>query len=234
VILCDIGNSTFNFYATNSKKSISCYLNENLPKISKLNKLDKTNKESKNNLIYFASVNKKHTKKLQKNYKKQNIKTINISKMINFKTSYNGMGIDKKLVCISFKNKIIIDAGSVISVDVVKNNNHLGGYLFLGLRNNILSYKNISKKLKVNYNFSHNKYKHKLDKIPTNTKDALYLAVIKSLILFVKDLEHKYNLNIVITGGDGKFLSYYIKNAKYNKNLIFKSMQKVIHKTHKK
>ena len=206
--LCDIGNTTFAFLYKDKKLKFAVNCNhKKLPTIK-----DK---------IYFISVNNKATKKLLKKYPKAQ----NIEKYLNFKTSYKGMGIDRKVACTNIKNGIIIDIGSAITVDIMKNGKHKGGFILPGINKLINFYPQISPKL--NFNFEK---KVNLDKMPLCTNDAISYAILKSVIQPIKDIEKKYNLTIYFTGEDAKYIIKNFKNKKYKKNLIFNNMKQIIKK----
>jgi len=210
MILCDIGNTTYHFKTKNSDFKIG--VNETLTKVKSLKKQ-----------IYFISVNKKATKKLLKNFPN----AINISKFINFKTSYQGMGIDRQIVCKYIQNGIIVDIGSAITVDIMKNGKHQGGFILPGIGAYKRIYPNISKKLAFKFDTDIN-----LDKIPLITNDAINYSILNSIIAPIKNIYKKYKTPIYFTGEDSKLLLSYFEDIpyKYKKNLIFNSMKKVIHK----
>ena len=201
LILCDIGNTTYHFLINGKHKKY--FLNEKVPKFD--------------DDIYFVSVNEKATKRLLK----KNPHAKNINKFLNFETSYLGLGIDRAVACSFQYNCVIVDAGSAITVDVVENGKHLGGFILLGLQSFIKSYPKISKKLKFEFEKNIN-----LDKIPLETKDAILFAMLKSIILPIKEVS--LNKNIIFTGGDGKLLSKYFENSIYKKDLIFENMKRII------
>ena len=201
MILCDIGNTTFHFLIDNKHQKY--FLDEELPI------LDKT--------IYYISVNKKATKKLKKTY----TKCIDLEDYLDFETSYQGMGLDRKIACVRLKEGIIVDAGSAITVDIMKNSIHQGGIILPGLTNLKNLYKQISPKLDYEINTKVN-----LDKIPLCTEDAISYSILKSIILPIKELALKQQ--IIFTGGDGEFLSRYFDNCIYKKDLIFENMKGII------
>jgi len=201
LILCDIGNTTFHFLVKGKHKKY--FLDEKIPKF----------KED----IFFISVNEKATKKLLK----KNPQAKDISSFVNFKTKYLGMGIDRKVNCLSTKDGIIVDAGSAITVDIIENFCHKGGFILLGVHSFLKSYKKISKKLKADLEKDIN-----LDKIPLQTKDAILYALMKSIILPIKEISS--NKNIIFTGGDGEFLSRFFENSQYKQDLIFENMKRII------
>lgn len=201
MILCDIGNTTFHFLINDKHKKY--FLNEKLPKL-----VDK---------IYFISVNEKASKKFLKNFPN----AINLEKKIEFNTKYMGMGIDRKMACMFQKDSIIVDAGSAITVDILKNNKHKGGFIMPGVKSYTEIYPRISEKLKFNF-----EKKIKLDKIPLCTNDAIIYAIYKSIILPIKEVSK--SKKIIFTGGDGKILKKYFTNCVYKKELIFDNMKRIV------
>ena len=201
MILCDIGNTTFHFLIND--KHVKYLLDEKIP--------------SFNDEVYFVSVSEKASKKLLK----KNPKAKNIKDILNFETTYKGLGIDRAIACSFAQNCVIVDAGSAITVDIMQEGIHLGGFILLGLQSFMKSYPKISKKL--NFEFKKN---INLDKIPQETKDAIQYAMLKSIILPIKEVS--LNKNIIFTGGDGLVLSKYFKNSIYKKDLIFENMKRII------
>ena len=207
MILCDIGNTTFHFLINNKHKKY--FVDEKIPKF--------------NDEIYYISVNEKATKKLLKN----NPEAKNIEDIMNFQTSYKGLGKDRAVACSFYDNVVIVDAGSAITVDIMENAIHQGGFILLGMRSFISSYPKISKKLKFSFKKDIN-----LDKIPLQTKDAIQYAMLKSIILPIKEVS--LNKNIIFTGGDGLALSKYFENSIYKKDLIFENMKRIVNDSYKK
>ena len=201
LILCDIGNTTYHFLVKEKHKKY--FSDEKVPKFD--------------DEIYFVSVNEKATKRLLK----KNPHAKNINKFLNFETSYQGLGIDRAVACSFQDNCVIVDAGSAITVDVMEESKHIGGFILLGLRRFMKSYPKISKKLKFEFEKEIN-----LDKIPLKTKDAIQYAMLKSIILPIKEVS--LNKNIIFTGGDGEVLSKYFENSIYKKDLIFENMKRII------
>jgi len=208
MVLCDIGNTTFHF--KDGKKDFRINIEEDIK-----DKIDSSK------TIYFISVNEKATKKLQKNYPN----TINLKDLLKFKTSYNGMGIDRVIVCSYVSNAIIVDIGSAITVDIMKNGVHKGGFILPGLSSYEKTYPKISKKLLFKLNTNIN-----LDKIPLDTSSAINFAVMSAIVLPILKIYEKYKLPLYFTGGDAKKILKYFKNQEtiYEKNMIFKSMKKII------
>ncbi len=201
MILCDIGNTTYHFLVNGKHKKY--FLDEKVPKFDEE--------------LYFVSVNEKGTKRLLK----KNPQAKNIKDILKFETIYQGLGIDRAVACSFQQNAVIVDAGSAITVDIIENGVHKGGFILLGLRRFMKSYPKISKKLKFDFEKNIN-----LDKIPLQTKDAITYAMMKSIILPIKEVS--LNKNIIFTGGDGELLSNYFENSQYKKDLIFENMKRMI------
>jgi type III pantothenate kinase len=204
-ILCDIGNTTYHFLDDSRDFKVS--LDDKLPSLP-------------NKPIYFISVNKAGTKKLKKRYKN----SINLKNIINFDTSYKGIGIDRIVACIGTKDGVIVDIGSAITVDIIENYKHKGGFILPGIKAYKNIYPNISKKLKFDFDKEIN-----IKSIPLNTNDAINYAILNSIITPIKKISK--NKNIILTGGDADIFIKYFKNSKIYKNLIFDNMKKVIKKS---
>ncbi|MDC0933385.1 type III pantothenate kinase [Arcobacteraceae bacterium] len=209
MILCDIGNTSYHFkihkstFKISTKKSLS-----DQPSYS-------------NEIIYFISVNKKATKEFIKKYPN----AINLKDYVIFKTAYEGMGIDRQVVCHYIDDGIIVDLGSAITVDIMKKGKHKGGFIIPGIEAYKSIYPNISKKLSFDFEKNTN-----LDKIPLTTNDAINYAIFSAITLpIIKEYE-KYKTKIYFTGGDKDLLKSYFVDipVKYKKNMIFNSMKKII------
>jgi len=203
MILCDIGNTTFHFKSLT--KDFKIFHDELLPDLD--------------DSIYFISVNKNATNILLKKFPN----AIDIENFIEFNTEYIGMGIDRKLASLNIDNAVIVDAGSAITVDIVNDGIHKGGFILPGLTALKSIYPTISNQLAFEFNSDIN-----LDTIPLNTNDAINYSIFKSIILPIKEVSK--DKDIIFTGGDGFILSKCFKNGLYNKNLIFDNIKQVLDK----
>ncbi|WP_236617332.1 MULTISPECIES: type III pantothenate kinase [unclassified Lebetimonas] len=171
-------------------------------------------KESKkfDGKIYYISVNE--TK--EKEFLNLNPKAVNLKNYVKFDTDYKNLGIDRIMASLSIKTGTVIDAGSAVTVDFMKNGRHLGGVIFPGIFAYKKAFVTISDKL--------NKNLIKPANFPSSTEEALWCGSIGS----IKCIVEKYNINpVYLTGGDGKYLSEFI-NGIYIKDLVFRGMKKVI------
>jgi len=206
MILCDIGNSTFHF--KKGKKDFKVDLNSDLKDL----KFKKP--------IYFISVNEKASKKLLKAFPD----AINLNKHFKLKTKYSStLGVDRVVASSNTSNKIVVDFGSAITLDIVKDKKHLGGFIMPGIDILKSNYPKISSKLQFDFVTNTN-----LDKIPLNTNEAINYAIINMVVLPIKHIQEKYNLPIIFTGQNSKLVLKYFDNYKFKPNLIFKNMRKVV------
>lgn len=199
MLFCDVGNTSFTFFdGQKITKKLAKYF-------------DPTNISQD---VYYICVNPliKNTLRELKNW-------IDLSSLIDMQKYYPTMGIDRIMACEAIENGIIIDAGSAITVDVVKNGIFEGGFIYVGTKAMQKAYKNISSQLDYSFNFEVN-----LDKMPKNTQDAISYGYLKTLYSEVIS----YNMNIILTGGDAMYLSKVFKNATVDELLIFKGMLKFI------
>jgi len=197
-LLCDIGNTNFSF--------------SNGTKIS----VDEFDVSSISEKVYYISVNAYWEKRLsmQDNW-------INLRSFIDFKKYYKTMGIDRIVVCEALDNAVVVDAGSAITVDLIKNAKHEGGYIYPGLSALAKCFKDISPALEVSFNFDID-----LDKMPKNTQDALSYGAIVPLLSDIAKISQ--DLPVLLTGGDAKIFLPLIPNAKIEQDLVFKGMKKII------
>ena len=201
MILCDIGNTFFHFFYKGRVWR------------EEPNNLSRKNEDY---CIYYISVNHRNERKLLESHSNCQ----NIANSINLDTIYKGLGIDRKAACFGIDNGIIIDAGSAITIDIIQERVHLGGYIMPGIE----SYKKMFSKIEVlnvelNLGVS-------LESIPQNTRDAVSYGCLKSIILSIQSVA-KNNL-IYFTGGDGKFLSRFFPNSLFDNTLVFKGMTKAL------
>ncbi|MDD5405587.1 MAG: type III pantothenate kinase [Sulfurovaceae bacterium] len=148
-----------------------------------------------------------------------------ISGSISIKGEYETMGVDRKALCLSHKNGIFVDAGSAITVDIVKNGIYQGGFILPGIKAYLEAYKSISPALDIELN-----REYKPEYLPTTTKDSVSYGIIASIKTVID--RHKTNLSLYFTGGDGKWLSSFFPDSKFDESLIFIGIQKALKDHH--
>ncbi len=201
MLLADIGNTYFHIY--------------NGERVEHLSYEDAIEKYHDRSLCYI-SVKHHLEEKIEK------IKTWkNISKEIILEGDYDTMGVDRKALCLSHKDGVFVDAGSAITVDVMKEGIYQGGYIFPGIKAMLKSYRTISPVLDTDLN-----EKISLEQLPTTTKDGISYGIIASIKALIDT--HGDGKKLYFTGGDGKFLSSFFERAIYDEMLVFYGMRKVI------
>ena len=146
---------------------------------------------------------------------------IDLSKFVELDGAYRGMGIDRQVFCLSYENALFVDAGSAITIDLVKDGKFIGGTIVPGLWKLKDAFAQISPSLKIDEIKAID-----ISSLPnTNTKDTINYGIIAPIIALI--VRVREDLPIYFTGGDGKFLSQYFDNATYDRELIFKSMEKI-------
>ena len=201
MLLADIGNSYFHIY--NGKK---------VEHLSYMNAIEKYRNEK----LFYISVKQELDDEISsiENWK-------NISTEMILEGDYDTMGVDRKALCLSHKDGVFVDAGSAITVDVVKEGIYQGGYIFPGIKAMLESYKSISPVLDTEVNEMIS-----LEQLPTTTKDGISYGIIASIKALI-DKHHADN-PLYFTGGDGKFLASFFDDAIYDETLVFQGMMKVI------
>ena len=194
MILVDIGNTHFHIKDKNiySLKKIKLF----------------------NDKIFYISVNEDKEKELLK----LNPNAVNLKNYVKFNTLYKNLGIDRIMACKTIENGVVIDAGSAITIDIMKNGLHKGGFIMPG----IFAFKNAFVKISKVLDMEIKKFD--LDILPENTNEALLYGSIGAVLKMIKSFKGPY----FFTGGDGKFLSSFIIDGIYIKDLVFKGMEKTI------
>lgn len=201
MLLCDIGNSSYHFY--DGLVDYKEFVGEFNPALMQ-------------ETIYYICVNEKISEILQKleNW-------IDLSLYIDKSNYYQTIGIDRIFACEAIDTAIVIDAGSAITFDIVKNGIYKGGFIYPGVRAMGKTYKDISLALDYSFNFE-----LELDKMPKNSRDAISYGYLK--LLYNEVISH--NMDIVLTGGDALELLKLFPNAVVDNLLIFHGMNKIIKK----
>jgi type III pantothenate kinase len=201
MLLCDIGNTSYHFLEDERsfKESVESFNPENI-------------KEK----VYYISVNHRISEKLHDlpNW-------IDISVFVSRDNYYETMGIDRIAAVEAIENGIVVDAGSAVTVDVVKDALYVGGFIYPGIKAMQKSFRDISQALDYSFNFELN-----LDKMPKNSQDAISYGYLKTL--YCEVMSHK--MPVVLTGGDAGVFTKIFKDATVDERLIFTGMKKILQK----
>ena len=201
LILCDIGNTSYHFLKGDreSKSAVLEFQPESL-------------KED----VYYISVNPHVDVQLARLSNWHDLRPL-----VDGDNYYETMGIDRIMACEAIEEGLIIDAGSAITVDLVRDGRFEGGFIYPGLDAMQESYRNISPRLDYSLNFELD-----LDKMPKNSRDAISYGMLRTLYSEVM----RHNRQIYLTGGSAKVLSNVFKNAIVDELLLFKGMKKMMEK----
>ncbi len=199
MLLCDIGNTSYHFL--DGEKDFK-------------HSVDSFNPSSIEEKVYYISVNKKVDEIL-----KDLDNWIDLSLEVDMGVYYPTMGIDRIFSSLAVQNAIVIDAGSAVTVDVVKDGEFMGGFIYPGVRAMSKTYKDISPALEYAFNFDID-----LDILPKNSQDAISYGYLKTLHVEVM----KHNMPVVLTGGDASKFVKIFPDAVVDENLIFKGMKNII------
>ncbi|MCK9472501.1 type III pantothenate kinase [Sulfurimonas sp.] len=201
MLLCDIGNTTYHFFDEHQsyKEDAELFMPSSV-------------KEE----VFYICVNKQVRELLKplKNW-------IDLSEYVDRKNYYDTMGIDRIMACEAIEEGVVVDAGSAITVDIVKAGKFEGGFIYPGVRAMGECYKNISAALAYSFNFELD-----LDKMPKNSRDAISYGYIKLLQSEVKS----YKMEIYLTGGDAFEFAKLFPASHIDEMLLFKGMKNIMKK----
>lgn len=203
MILCDIGNSFYHFYENGR---IWKHPSDETPKL-----------ELNGRRLYYISVKESATKRLLDHYPE----AIDLEKYLQLDSDYQGLGIDRAVACKAITDGVIVDAGSAITVDIMQNGMHLGGYILPGLQRYKHLYAEISPRLDKAIHFDVATHI-----LPQNTADAISYGIISSIVCLME--RSVKNKPIYFTGGDGPYFARHFDRAMVDNSLVFKGMTKII------
>jgi len=168
--------------------------------------------------VHYINVSKAHA---------QTLATLeewhDISGQLLLEGAYEGMGIDRKALCLSHSHGIFVDAGSAITVDKMLDGVYQGGYILPGLHTYRNAYAEISPVLDLPLD-----REVRLERLPKSTKGSVSFGTIAPMIASIEKIMGE--LPLYCTGGDGKWLSQYFEKAVYDETLLFQGMIKMIQK----
>jgi len=201
MLLCDIGNTTYHFYdgERDRREAVTDF-----------------DPSALKQTVYYVSVNPEADKKLAglENW-------VDLRPFIDWAKYYDTMGIDRVMACEAIANGVIVDAGSAITVDVVKNGFFQGGFITPGLKIMKETYGRLSPRLDYSFNFDLD-----LDKMPKNSRDAISYGYLRLLYSEIK----RHDGPLYITGGDAQNVANLFDDAIIDELLIFKGMNKILEK----
>lgn len=201
MLLCDIGNTTYHFF--DEKKSYKEDAKLFNPLLIK-------------ERVFYICVNAEVKERIKglENW-------VDLSLYVDRKKYYETMGIDRIMACEAIAHGVVVDVGSAITVDRVRESVFEGGFIYAGVRAMQSCYKNISVALEYSFNFELD-----LDKMPKNSRDAISYGYLKPFCAEVLS----YGMPIYLTGGDAKLFESFFADAVVDDTLLFKGMKNIMKK----
>ena len=220
LLLFDIGNTRtkVRVITNSSKKDYS------FPTCEIENQIKEFNPQS---LALVASV-VEEANKIIKNYFSKT-KFVNCNLNLPIKINYSSpekLGPDRiALACggLSYENSfIVISAGTTTVIDIVKEKTFLGGWILPGIQLSSQCLNKFTSKLPLITSFQPlNIYAP-----GTSTNECIQKGILLFTISTIKEIQKKYNLPTLLTGGNGKLLTNYIK-AKFIENLTLIGLETI-------
>ncbi|MBU1658227.1 type III pantothenate kinase [bacterium] len=199
MLLCDVGNTSYHFQSGEShyKESAKTF-----------------NPSTIQETVYYICVNP-HAKKVLKELENW----VDLAGHVQMSNYYPTMGIDRIIACEAVEEGIIMDAGSAVTVDLVRRGVFEGGFIYPGLSAMQKSYTSISSVLEYPFNFDVD-----LTKLPKNSQDAISYGYLKTLYCEV----NSHQMPLFLTGGDARTFAKIFPHAKVDEQLLFTGMKKII------
>ena len=199
--ILDIGNTRIKCYEVKSIDSIDVIFDISAKKQTLECYIENYKEE-----IYAISTNKEFEDFIIIN-KLRKIDTSLFEKLTDFKSPYEGYGIDRLINSYAASklyssNVLVVSMGSAITYDIVKNSKIEYGYITLGL---------IQRKECLSISVPHLQMPtNKLEKArnfqkPSNTQEAIAYGIAKELLSTINTIKSEENVEVVITGGDANF-----------------------------
>jgi len=199
--ILDIGNTRIKCYEVKSIDSIDVVFD-----ISAKRQTLECYIENYKEEIYAISTNKEFEDFIIIN-KLRKIDTSLFEKLKDFKSPYEGYGIDRLINSYAASNLyssnvLVVSMGSAITYDIVKNSKIEYGYITPSL---------IQRKKSLSISVPHLQMptneigKARNFKKPSNTQEAIAYGIVKELLSTINTIKSEENVEVVITGGDADF-----------------------------
>lgn len=192
---------TYTIDSGNTFVKIAIFKDSDLIDIKRLNTHDFHFEFERDSRIIISNVSHDIISKLP-------AQAVDASKLIkDFKSTYDQstLGIDRKVISYYLQRKgidnaLIVDAGSFITFDEIRNGIHKGGAIYLGLQNYLKSYPTFSANLPLLES-------ENIEEGCANTKQAISFAYKAYLSMIQNELQRFDQHEVYLTGGDAKLIS---------------------------
>jgi type III pantothenate kinase len=135
--------------------------------------------------------------------------------------SYEGMGVDRRALCLSRDEGLFVDAGSALTVDRVVGGRYEGGMILPGLHAYRRVLAEISPVLDREPDWNCDP-----GSLPKGTSEQLGYGIIAPI--YHEILRLRKGLSLYITGGDGRIVASWFDDALYDETLVFQGMKKAL------
>jgi type III pantothenate kinase len=203
MILCDIGNSRM--HCCEAGRVVHLSHGEGIERYGAREDL------------FFICVNERMRERIAK----AGLPWTDLSGRRRLETAYRGLGIDREAACLGIEDGVVVDAGTAITVDVMTEGRHLGGWIWPGIRAMLESYRSISGKLSLPLNPDVS-----LNRLPLETRDAISFAILAPIGALVG--RYAPGKRVVVTGGDAPIVAKALPDAEIDETVVFRGMKKLI------
>jgi len=200
LILCDVGNSRLHLFDGAVRHF---EIDEGLARYAK-------------ERVCFISVNADVTKQIAK--EAPGWRDLSHCRLL--PSMYAGWGIDREAACLGAGEGVVVDAGSAVTVDIVKAGRHLGGWIWPGLRAWQRACAAVSPRLDLPLT------PVERERMPLSTEQALSSAYWGGIWRVIERFGE--GLPIYVTGGDAPLMAEVLPNAIVDERLVFKGMRIMI------
>jgi type III pantothenate kinase len=172
--------------------------------------------------IEYISVNRDAEESI-----KDNTIWKNVSEKIQIVGEYEGMGVDRKALCLSRGDGIYIDAGSAITIDRVDGDRYIGGMIFPGIYAYKTAFATISERLVVE---NIGKIDFDISNIQRGTENQIKYSVLKPIVDAINSMRDMdgYRAPLYITGGDRAIFDGILIDAHFSNSLVFEGIKRAL------
>ena len=234
-LVIDIGNTKVKVAVFELDTIITAVVCEEINLVKELKRISNQYAIKRSIVSSVKDINEEYLEELQK---LPFLITLNTDTPLPFKNLYatpSTLGNDRialaaAAVCIhTFKNTLVIDAGTCITYDFINaKNEYLGGAISPGIA---MRYKSLHQ---YTGNLPLLSKNEEFNIIGTSTKSSIHSGIINGISCEIKGVIAQYkqdfgDLTIVLTGGDTKFLSKQLKNSIFaNQNFLLRGLNKIL------
>jgi len=231
-LIVDIGNTNTKLAVFEGKKICKVFIERAISQ-SLIEKI--MNSYPTIDMVFSCTSN--HAQKLENFFSNYQVRFIEFNTKI-YKyifSSYNGrLGEDRLALSIGGiffygKNILVIDLGTCITYDLILNGIHKGGQISPGITSRLENLYNSTASLPMV------EFEVPNDFVGESTKECMmsgvFFGVLSELELMIKRYINEYELTVVITGGDTKYVKKHIKNVIFDDNLLMKGLNCMLNET---